>query len=375
MGTTTNVVDYLKYSIVNNDRSYGAYPDGAPAKRRVFYYATPYAPNNNSWPAVPVLVNEWMADNSHTIVNRAEGKWSDWFELYNSGPSTVDLSGYYLGTTLTSSNQFEIPAGYTIPSGGFLLVWADSTSGNNSASDPALHTNFKLSANGESIALFTPAGALIEGVTFGLQTNDISQGRFPDGNSGQYYFMTNATPGAPNMLAQAVNHAPVLTAVPDQSVYQGSPLTFTASAMDVDLGQTLTYSLDPGSPGTAFINPSSGVFTWTPTQADPPGIYFAYLRVTDNGLPQGNDTGTARITVLTPPPLTITSIDLGEAGGLTITWATQPQRTYRVLYKTNLDQPTWSTLTELTAAGTQLWTADDTGGASRRFYRIELLPY
>ena len=32
-----------------------------------------------------------------------------------------------------------------------------------------------------AIALFAPDGTLIDGVTFGPQTTDVSQGRFPDG--------------------------------------------------------------------------------------------------------------------------------------------------------------------------------------------------
>ena len=36
------------------------------------------------------------------------------------------------------------------------------------------------------------------------------------------------------------------------------------TATDPNPGHTVTYSLDPGAPAGATINPSSGLFVWTP---------------------------------------------------------------------------------------------------------------
>lgn len=45
-------------------------------------------------------------------------------------------------------------------------------------------------------------------------------------------------------------------------------LSFTASSVDADIpAQTLVYSLDSGSPVGSSIDPNTGVFTWTPTEA------------------------------------------------------------------------------------------------------------
>ena len=49
-GSVTTIVDYLNYTPINNDRSYGAFADGTPARRQKFYYATPGATNNNTFP-------------------------------------------------------------------------------------------------------------------------------------------------------------------------------------------------------------------------------------------------------------------------------------------------------------------------------------
>ena len=53
----------------------------------------------------------------------------------------------------------------------------------------------QLARAGEAIGLFAPNGSLVDSVTFGAQMNDVSQGRWPDANSG-LYFMVTPTPRA-----------------------------------------------------------------------------------------------------------------------------------------------------------------------------------
>ncbi len=84
-----------------------------------------------------------------------------------------------------------------------------------------------------------------------------------------------------------VNRLPVLAAISNQTVAEGSLLSFTASATDPDQPyDVLTWALT-GAPSTASINPSNGLFTWTPsfTAAErvPGGIYGGLtVTVTDN---------------------------------------------------------------------------------------------
>jgi hypothetical protein len=183
---------------------------------------------------------------------------------------------------LTNTTMWEFPDGTTIPANGYLLVWADSE---NSQNGPGVepHTNFRLAAGGEAIGLYGAGGVLIDSVTFGAQTNGVTQGRFPDGQS-SVYFMT-PTPRAPNFVAGTSNSPPSITVIPPQTVNEGSLLTFTVDGNDPDAGQTLTYSLEPGAPAGAFINPSSGVFSWIPSEAQGPNNYTITVRVTDNGAP------------------------------------------------------------------------------------------
>ncbi|HKS38499.1 MAG TPA: lamin tail domain-containing protein [Verrucomicrobiae bacterium] len=295
-GATTSIVDYLNYSPINNDRSYGAFPNGTPAKRQNFYFATPGAANNNAYPPNPIYVNEWMADNTGAAVDPADGGFEDWFELFNAGPTPVDLSGYTLTDETNQVDKFTIPAGTVIPANGFLLVWADDEVNQNGQTGD-LHVPFRLGAGGDFIGLYAPNGTNVNLVAFGQQTNNISQGRWPDGNSGQFYFMATPTPRLPNVIGSTNNSPPVLAFIGNRSGPELSAITFTGSATDPNAGQALSYSLDPGAPAGATINSGSGVFSWTPTESQGPGNYPVTVRVTDNGSPALSDSETLTLSV------------------------------------------------------------------------------
>ena len=72
--------------------------------------------------------------------------------------------------------------------------------------------------------------------------------------------------------AFTVNRPPVLDPVGDQSIDELVLLGFTATASDPDVGDNLLFSLS-GEPAGASIDPESGAFTWTPTEAQGPGSF------------------------------------------------------------------------------------------------------
>jgi hypothetical protein len=92
------------------------------------------------------------------------------------------------------------------------------------------------------------------------------------------------------------NAPPVLDPIGSKSVQEGSLLTFTATASDPD-ANALTFSLDSGAPAGAAINPTTGVFSWTPTEAQGPQTFNFTVRVTDNGSPSRSDFETISVTV------------------------------------------------------------------------------
>ena len=288
------VLDYIDYTNLAPNHSYGSYPDGQSFTRSEFFYVTPGGTNNGSSAPLTVKINEWMANNNHTIANPSGSKNKDWFELYNYGSNTVDLAGYYLTDTLSNQFQFQIPIGYSIPPHGFLLVWAD---GQSLTGTPDLHVNFKLNKNGESIGLYGADGSPVDYVTYDtLQAEDVSMGRYPDGANGIFY-MPTGTPRTNNVIP---NTAPVLDPIGTQSVTLGQTLTFRATASDSDQpAQTLTFSLDAGAAGNAAIDAVSGLFTWMPTIAPSTNAFSVIVK--DNGSPSLSSTQTFSVIVYLPP--------------------------------------------------------------------------
>jgi hypothetical protein len=164
-----------------------------------------------------VQINEWLASNTSPggYPNPVGGAYDDWFELYNPASTAVDLAGYFLTDDLSDPYHYLIPSGCVIPPGGYLLVWADGDPTRNSATNSDLHVNFQLSKSGESIGLFAPNGVQIDSVQFGSQTNNVSQGRWPDGEPG-IEFMTTPTPRAANLL-HGMTNAPAFTSLVRQA--------------------------------------------------------------------------------------------------------------------------------------------------------------
>ena len=96
-----------------------------------------------------------------------------------------------------------------------------------------------------------------------------------------------------------VNEAPALNVIVDQTVVLTHELQLVASATDPDgSAQLLIFSLRPGAPPGATIDPVTRAFTWTPTLPERPGIYPITVRVTDNGSPALFAEQTFNVTVL-----------------------------------------------------------------------------
>ena len=278
------VMDYLNYSGLPADQSFGSYPDGEPRGRRSFYYPTPFATNNPVYPDLKLSINEVMADNQKTLVDSASGKYSDWIELYNGSDAVVDMTNYRLTDNLTNTTRFVIPSGYTIPPKGFLLVWADGDLTLNQPVRPDLHVNFKLSKNGKSVGLYSPDNRLVDGFSFGAQIPDMSLGHFPDGATTSLIYMPQPTPRKKNDATDA-NLPPTITPIAAKVVDELTLLTFKAIASDENPGQTLSFALVNNPPTGTSIDPATGVVRWTPDESQGPGNFTLNVQVTDNGVP------------------------------------------------------------------------------------------
>jgi hypothetical protein len=358
------VLDYIDYTNLTANRSFGSLPDGQSFERRELFYATPGASNNPASPPLTVVVNEWMASNTNTLRNPITGKFDDWFELYNYGLSTADLSGFYLTDAFADPFQFQIPPGYAIPPHGFLLVWADGRQTNGT---PDLHVSFKMNKAGESLGLYGTDGAAVDFVSYGPQKSDISEGRFPDG-AASLYPMSIPTPGTNNVLPNA---PPVLDAIGDKTIILGQTLTFTATASDADgPSQPLIFSLQPEAPAGASVNPFSGVFSWTPSKA--PSTNLVTLSVTDTGNPPLSASRTFNVYVLAPPML---QAEARNDGHLEFRWSSVLGQTYQLEVNQDLRNGSWLPVGgTIAGTGGPLSVTLGAPTATDLFYRLRVVP-
>ena len=109
--------------------------------------------------------------------------------------------------------------------------------------------------------------------------------------------IANNTAAAQEIIKQP-NQGAILSTIGDFIIFEKTLLTFTNDAMDGDQPpQTLSYTLS-NAPAGAFIDPNSGIFTWTPTEAQGPSTNNMTVIVTDNGTPPMSTSQSFNVIVL-----------------------------------------------------------------------------
>ncbi len=141
----------------------------------------------------PLVINEVMTSNDATIQD-SFGEYDDWIEIYHSGSSLVNTTGYYLTDNSSSPTKWALP-GITLEPGEHELFWADKTiiQGNR-------HTNFRLNNTGEKLFLFKKLFngiRLVDYVDVPSLPADYSWGRSSDG-ADDWILFEATTPNAPN---------------------------------------------------------------------------------------------------------------------------------------------------------------------------------
>ncbi len=107
------------------------------------------------------------------FINEISASGDDWVELYNSTDATKDISGYEIQDD--GEVAYELPDGTTVPANGYLVILCDDENFD-------LHTNFKLSSDGETVTLRNTSNEIAEAVTYPKLDNGQSYGRYPDGS-------------------------------------------------------------------------------------------------------------------------------------------------------------------------------------------------
>jgi hypothetical protein len=86
--------------------------------------------------------------------------------------------------------------------------------------------------------------------------------------------------GHVNITVSSINDAPVLVSIVNKFVDELNNLPFGLSATDVD-GDTVTYSITSGFQSGMSLGSLSGVFSWTPSEVQGPGVYGMTVEATD----------------------------------------------------------------------------------------------
>lgn len=140
-----------------------------------------------------IVINEIVASNEESLLDD-QGNTSDWIELYNSSSAPINLKNWYLSDKMNTPLKWQFPE-VTIEGRAWLIVFA---SGEAIANSEALHTNFKLSADGEAVILSDSEGNLVDHFTFNDLKEDQSVGRLADGAEDWGLFLSS-TPGFSNL--------------------------------------------------------------------------------------------------------------------------------------------------------------------------------
>ncbi len=227
----------------------------------------------------PVVINEFLADND-TVEVDPNGEFDDWVELHNTGTTSYDLTGHYLSDDLANPKKWQFSAGTTISAGGFLRVWCDEQ-----GSQGPLHSNFKLSKDGEQIGLFdTDANAnqALDAIVYGAQKSDRSFGRIPDGGDTQAFIYTPSGNSPIHSLARpAVRYDHRRTGNPNNFDLRFSGSTQTSSTASFDLSNgpasgsgLVAIGLKPGLLDIPGIGPLA---------LDPTALFTASVSLDANG--------------------------------------------------------------------------------------------
>lgn len=171
-----------------------------------------------------------------------DGQYPDWIEVHNPSSVPIALQGYGLSDSPEQPFKWVFPE-LTLPPNGFLVVFA---SGKDKAGRD-VHTNFKLSSDGEEIVLTSPAGEICDRLQTGKIPIDCSLGRLPNPSNNWVWF-NQPTPGQ-------ANSTPVFPGF-QGTIELSAPAGVYAAAVTVALktdvsGAAIFYTLDGNNPTPA----------------------------------------------------------------------------------------------------------------------------
>ena len=197
-----------------------------------------------------IVINEFMASNETNIVDE-DSAHSDWIEIYNQGPSSINLSGWSLSDDPALPRKWNFPGMY-LPSGTYLVIYA-SGKDRVIAGNP-LHANFKLSADGDYLALASPQGnpESVFAPSYPPQQADVSYGLL----NGTYVYFSSPTAGSLNQTFGSILPPPILSV--NHGIFD-SPFSLVMNSTVA--GASIYYTLDGSAPSVKTAKLYSGTLS------------------------------------------------------------------------------------------------------------------
>ncbi len=124
-----------------------------------------------------VYIRAVMASNKDSRLDE-DGDSSDWIELRNGGDAAADLEGWAISDGKGYAGAWRLPT-TTLAAGESMILFA---SGKDRPDAPIPHTDFKLSAKGETVLLFDGQGETVSSFTFANAATDVAVVRQADGS-------------------------------------------------------------------------------------------------------------------------------------------------------------------------------------------------
>ena len=200
-----------------------------------------------------IRLNEVMLLNASTIYDE-DGDSENWLEIYNSGPTSANLSGCGLSDDLDDPFKWTFPY-YIIPPHNFALIWG-SGKDRVDPSEP-LHLNFSLD-NDEGVIFLTSSQGVILDLLVTIESPiDISFGRLPDGGN-EVGLLDSASPAASNAGASQFMGIASPPLFSEPSGFYTADFQLELSTTDPD--DFVVYTLDGSEPDTASIGGTSFMY-------------------------------------------------------------------------------------------------------------------
>jgi hypothetical protein len=153
-----------------------------------------------------VVINE-LASNNDSGIENENGKFRDWFELYNLSDKALGLRHLFISNKPGGLGQWQFPQEAFIAPHQHLLIWADDL-------DHTLvdgHTNFNLSKTSDELFL-SDTIAIYDSISYSNQAANHSLSRCPDG-IGAFQDSAMPTPRSANNCSTASKEAALVPGI------------------------------------------------------------------------------------------------------------------------------------------------------------------